>query len=128
MNFKEKSLYHQIHPVKLATDISTSIISILFFWDRQIFPGLLIGTIPSVIASALIIRYANLENYRNSSIGQYMKRYMTRSMQVLRFLGQIIVWIGAWYQSLLIVALGFLFIIFAWIQGKILPVHETQPR
>ncbi len=119
MNFQEKSLYHQIHPVKLATDISTSIISTLLFWNHDLLPGLAIGILPSIIVSALIIRYANLEYYRSTRFGQYLGN-MTGSMQALRLAGQIIAWLGAWYQSLLTVAAGFLVILPAWSRGKIL--------
>ncbi len=121
MNLLEKTLYHQIHPAKLATDVSTSVVSTLLFWDHEILLGLSIGIIPSIIVSALIIRHVNLEHYRNSRLGQYVGRYMTSSMQGLRLVGQIVAWFGAWYQSLLTVAAGFLIILLAWGRGKIFP-------
>ncbi len=82
MNFKEKSLYHQIHSVKLATDISTSIISFLFFWGRQIYLGLLTGTIPSVIASVLIIRYVNLEKVVHRTVRQEIHYEVLASLEI----------------------------------------------
>ncbi len=121
MNTREKALYHQIHPAKLATDISTSIVSTFLFWNHEIVLGLLIGIIPSTIVSALIIGYVDLESYRSSRLGQYVVKYMTGPMQGLRLVGQIIAWLGAWYQSLWTVAFGFLIILLAWSRGRIFP-------
>ena len=33
MNFKEKSLYHQIHPAKLLTDWITTVPSLFLLWN-----------------------------------------------------------------------------------------------
>lgn len=40
MNFKEKRLYHQIHPLKLATDVSVTPIFLFFLWHHKIAPAL----------------------------------------------------------------------------------------
>jgi hypothetical protein len=36
MDFNEKKLYRQIHPVKLATDIGVTPIFLFFVWQRRI--------------------------------------------------------------------------------------------
>ncbi len=128
MNTREKALYHQAHPAKLATDISTSIVSTFLLWTNQVILGLSIGIIPSIIVSALIIRYLNLENYRSSRLGQYVGKYMASSLQGMRLVGQIVAWLGAWYQSLWTVASGFVIIVLAWTRGKLLPSVKTPPQ
>jgi hypothetical protein len=35
MDFGEKVLYHQIHPAKLAADISASLVSTYLMWRRR---------------------------------------------------------------------------------------------
>jgi len=42
MNFADKVLYHQIHPLKLATDILASLESLYFFWQHKLFIGLIL--------------------------------------------------------------------------------------
>lgn len=121
LNLQEKSLYHQIHPAKLATDVSTSAISTVLLWDHELLPGVLVGIIPSIIASVLIIRFLDLESYRRSRLGGYVGKYMTGGMQGLRLVGQVIAWLGAWYRSPYAVGAGFLVILLAWARGKILP-------
>ena len=40
MTLKEKALYHQIHPLKLSTDILASLVSLYLFWLHQPVPAL----------------------------------------------------------------------------------------
>jgi hypothetical protein len=71
---RSEILFHQIHPAKLATDIGTAVISVYFFWQHDLVVGLLIHLIPSPIGSFVVIRFANLEHYKNSQLGAYLIR------------------------------------------------------
>ena len=117
----EKVLYHQIHPAKLSTDIASSLLSTYLFWVHQPILGILGGFIPSIIASAVIIRYVNLDNYRTSPAGRYLAKYMTRRIEALRMAGQIVVWFGAWYHAAWIIVSGYLIVVLGWMRGKIAP-------
>lgn len=117
----EKILYHQIHPAKVSTDVVTSLISLYFFWYHQIIIGFVIGVLPSLLVSFVIIRFASLERYKQSALGRYVGRYMSSKMQGLRFLGQLIAWIGAWLQWAYLVLAGLFVILLGWSRGKILP-------
>ena len=121
MNFAEKSLYHQIHPLKLITDIGSSLISLYFFWRHDLTSGLLVGIAPGVAVSFVIIQFVNLDRYRRSSLGRYVGRYMTWEMQTLRAAGQLVVWVGTWYHVLLLIFAGFAMIVLGWIRGRLLP-------
>jgi hypothetical protein len=66
MDIREKALYHQIHPIKLFTDVSTSFVSLFLIWQHKIVAGLLIGMIPSIVVSWVVIRFANLEKLKQS--------------------------------------------------------------
>jgi hypothetical protein len=72
MELQEKYLYHQIHPLKLLTDWGTGILALYPLWQHNLLPALMIALIPPPIASFLLIRFAGLEKYRNSSFGTYM--------------------------------------------------------
>jgi hypothetical protein len=39
MKLKEKNLFHQVHPIKLATDIGAAVISLYFFWKHELVVG-----------------------------------------------------------------------------------------
>ncbi len=116
MNLKEKQLYHQIHPLKLLTDISAEIISLYLFWRHKLWAGLFVGVIPSIIVSAIMIKWVDLEKYKQSAFGRYIKVNMTPFAITLRILGTIISHIGAWYQPWLI-PLGEGSVLLGWTQG-----------
>ncbi len=65
---EEKALYHQIHPAKLATDISAEFVSSYFFWKRRLLAGLLVLFVPPLVASTLVMRLADLEQYKQFSL------------------------------------------------------------
>ena len=119
MTFKEKKLYHQVHPAKLATDISVSIITLYLFWEHKFFIALTLHLLPPIIGSLLIIKFCNLEKIKNSALGNYISRYMTPSYEAIRLLGDIVTILGAWYHLPWLMILGLLIVLVAWFNGKI---------
>ena len=83
--------------------------------------GLAVTFLPSIVASAILIRFVNLDSYKESSAGRYVARYITRNMQGLRFAGLIVLIAGAWYQTIWPIPAGLVIILFAWFRGRILP-------
>jgi hypothetical protein len=127
MTPREKALYHQIHPLKLLTDISAEVISIYFLWQRRLLVGLLVALLPPVVASALIVRLANLEPYRDSAAGAYVKHYMTPAAVALRMLGTCVTHLGAWLRWPTLMGSGYGLILFAWFRG-LLPMGTGARR
>ena len=125
MTLKEKILFHQVHPAKLATDILAAVISLYFFWQHNLVVGLLIHLIPPPIGSFAVIRFANLEGYKNSQLGAYLLRYMTPTAQAMRLLGNIIIVLAAWFHSPIGIAVGIAIVLAAWSYGLLLsPTHS----
>ena len=121
MTFREKQLYHQIHPLKLATDISAEIVSLYLFWKRKLLAGLIAALLPPVIASALIMRLVDLESYKQSAFGRYIRSYMTPSVVVVRILGTVVTHLGAWYRRPGLIPLGLMIVVLGWLRGLLLP-------
>ena len=121
MTFEEKALYHQIHPLKLATDIIGTFPSLYLLWQHELLWGLLVTFIPSIIASYLLIRYANLEPYKQSAFGQYIRRYMSHTIEAVRLLGLGVMMVGAWYHLGWLIALGLVIILVGWLRGILFP-------
>ncbi len=118
MTSKEKMLYHQIHPLKLFVDISTSLLTTYFAWQHNVVWFLMLFLIPSVIITILLIKYADIERLKNSDFGRYIGIYITRTIEAVRFGGQIIMWIAAWFHLPILIAVGVLVIIGGWLNGK----------
>ena len=119
MTLEEKSLYHQIYPLKLFTDWSTGIIMLYLLWIHSLVLALCIGVIPSVIVSLLFIKFIPLEKYKQSAFGKYVAKYMTKAMEVIRIVGFIIAAIAAWYHIGWLILLGILIVLFGWLKGKL---------
>jgi hypothetical protein len=126
MTPQEKRLYHQIHPLKLATDISAEIVSLYLFWKHKLLAGMLVFLVPPIIASALVMRLANLETYKQSAFGRYIHDYMTPSAVAIRVLGTVITHVGAWYRKPALIPLGLLTVLLGWLQGKLLPATRKR--
>jgi len=119
MTDAEKSLYHQIHPAKLATDWGTGILALFLLWQRQWIGAAVVALIPPILATLLIMRYANLEKQKNSRFGHYIKDSMARWAETLRLLGYALMGTGAWVHLTWMMVAGLLVIVFAWANGLI---------
>ena len=117
MNFADKVLYHQIHPLKLGTDILASLVSLYFFWQHRLLIGLLLHLAPPIIASLVVIHMVDLEPQRQSAFGEYVKRMMTRKIEAIRLSGDIVMVLGAWSRSPPLIGAGLAIVIAGWLSG-----------
>ena len=123
MTPQEKTLYHQIHPLKLSTDISAEVVSLYLFWKRKLIAGLLVMFIPPLIASALIIRLVDLEAYKQSAFGRYIRTYMTPFVVLVRVLGTVVTHVGAWNRKPVLIPLGLILLLLGGLRGLLWPIR-----
>lgn len=117
MELRERILYHQIHPLKLAVDWATAIVAAVLLWRHELAPALAVGFVPSVLVSVLLIRGADLRAQRDSAFGRYVAGWMTRGVEAARFGGLAIGWAGAWLHHPALVVIGVLWIVACWLGG-----------
>ena len=117
MDFSEKVLCHQIHPAKLAADVSAAFISTYLLWQHEFGLAMLSAFVPAILASALVLRFADLERLKQSPFGQYIRQFMNRRIEAWRFGGQVVVWVGAWYHQFWLIPAGLAAVIAAWMSG-----------
>ena len=115
MNARERQIYHQIHPLKLATDVVSALAAAAFFWQHSVALALAVGPLPPIVASVLVLRFANLDRYRDSRIGAYIGRNMMRRVEAARLAGLLPLWGGAWLQRGFIIAAGIVWILLCWL-------------
>lgn len=125
LDIQEKYIYHQIHPLKLLTDWGTGILALYPLWKHELLPALIIALIPPAIVSFLLMRFADLEKYRDSSFGKYIQKYMTRQMEAIRFAGYAAMAIGAWVHIIWLIPVGLILILYGWFRGWIFPNNPT---
>ncbi len=121
MNRKERLLYHQIHPLKLATDVATAALATALLWAHHLGAAILVGFGPSILVTLALLRWANLESYRASGFGRYVARFMNRRVEAARFAGLVPLWGGAWLHRVGLVLAGVVWILGCWLWGLRLP-------
>lgn len=119
MTLRERALYHQIHPAKLAADILAGLVSLYAFWNHWLWLGLAIHLVPPIIASALLMRFADLEPLKASPLGRYVGRHMTRAVEGARLAGDLITVLGAWLRLWWVIVLGVAVVAAAWLSGRV---------
>ena len=128
MTFNEKILYHQIHPAKLTADISGGLVSTYLLWNHQFALAMLVAFVPAILASAILLRFADLQRLKDSRFGKYIHRFMDRRIEAWRFAGQILMWFGAWHHRWWAIVVGTFAIIAAWMVGLWYRPPNDVPR
>ncbi len=118
MDLSEKVLYHQIHPAKVAADVSASFVSTYLLWQHKFGLAMLSAFVPAILASALVMRFADLERLKQSPFGQYIRQFMNGRIEAWRFAGQVVAWGGAWYRQFWLISAGVVAVIAAWTSGR----------
>ena len=127
MDFQEKKLYHQIHPLKLATDIGVTPLSLYFVWEHRVLPALLVGFVPPLVVSLAMLKWTpNLEKAKRSAFGRYVKKYMTPFIELNRLLTLVPMAYGAWIHEFGFIVLGLVILAVAWCNGFIRQILRTD--
>jgi hypothetical protein len=117
VTFAERALYHQIHPAKLFADTATALFAIDLFWRHALVPGLIVALLPPLLVSAVLLREADLERYRSSPMGAYLRQFMPPWVQALRLFGVGIAFYAAWYHVPAGVVSGLALVAICWANG-----------
>ena len=67
----------------------------------------------------------DLERLKNSSLGNYVSKYMTPTIEAVRLLTLVPMAWGAWIHSLQLIALGLLAVLLAWCNGLLFPRRRS---
>jgi hypothetical protein len=119
LTWQQKVFYHQLHPAKLAGDISASIISAYLMWQHEFVWAMVAAFGIAMLASAIVTPTVDIRRLKNSRFGRYVNTFMTRPIEAWRFGGQIIMWIGAWYHWFWLIPVGALTVLAAWMSGML---------
>ena len=102
-------------------------LSLYLFWKRKLLAGLVVLLVPPIIVSTLIITWVDLEPYKQSALGRYVRAYMTPSAVMVRLLGTVVTHIGAWYRKPILIPFGLVIVLLAWLRGILWP-KKTEER
>jgi len=126
MDRAERVLYHQIHPAKLAADLTAELVSTVLLWRHRLVAGLFVRLVPAVVASAVLMRRTDdLQRLRDSAAGRYVRDHMTPQAQAVRAFGDVLTGIGAWRRRPAIIVLGWAVVTAGWSGGLLPQDRET---
>jgi len=117
MTLKEKILYHQIHPLKLAADIGCEPVSLYFFWQHDLVLGVATHFVPPIAASLILICCTDFAGIKSSKAGAYLRRHMTRTIEGIRLAGDVVMVFGAWFHRPFLIVAGLAVVAIAWCSG-----------
>jgi hypothetical protein len=113
MDVRARTMYHQIHPAKLATDISTGFIALALLWQRHLMFALVVMVGPPIVASGLLIRWGHLDDLARTRAGARMYRMTGRAIAI-RVTGMLVMSMAAWQREPALLVLGAVLIVAAW--------------
>jgi hypothetical protein len=119
VNVIDKTLYHQIHPFKLTTDVIAAFAAVYLFWLHLLIEGLVVAFVPSLVISLFMLKLMDFERQKQSKFGKYVKKYMGRGADALRSLGFLVMLAGGWLHLIWLICAGFFVIVFVWTNGLI---------
>lgn len=118
MERREKLVYHQVHPIKLLTDVLTSFSSSWLLWRGWWWVAAAVVWLPSIVVSIVLVAAADLGAYAQRPIGRYAARHLGRGrITALRFGGQAVMWAGAAAHLVALLPLGAVVVADAWLSG-----------
>jgi hypothetical protein len=117
LTLSERVLYHQIHPAKLYADIATALVALDLFWRHALIPGLIVGLLPPVLVSAVLLREVDLGRYRSSPMGAYLRRFMPPWVQAVRLFGIGVAFYASWHHVPAGIYAGLTLVAVCWANG-----------
>ena len=95
----------------------------MLLWRRQLAWGLVLHILPPVLASAAVLRWADLEALRGRRFGRYVLAHMPPVAQGVRLAGDAMMTYGAWRRRPAAVAAGLTVVGLGWSHG-LLPAAD----
>lgn len=117
----DRVLLHQVHPVKLAADISASLMSNVLLWNHVAVAGIAIRLALPLAGSAITLRYGHLERLRSTLAGRYVVEHMAPSAMAVRLAGDVLMALGCWFRRPTVIVIGASVIAAGWSHGLVRP-------
>jgi len=119
-------LIHQVHSVKLAFDISASVVSNALLRRHRLGAGLVSRYLLPVTGFALVLGFADLEGLRNTPRGRYVLEHMPPASTALRMGGDMLMAVGARRRKQSWLLAGALIVAAGWSHGAFFDPISTD--
>jgi hypothetical protein len=114
MRLADKILVHQVHPVKIGADVTSSAVSNVLLWRARPKTALAVRVLLPVAGSLAVLGLADLDTLAATRRGQYVLRHMPPSAQAVRLAGDAVMALGARRHRISLLAGGAAIIAAGW--------------
>jgi hypothetical protein len=121
MRVAEKVLVHQVHPAKIGTDVTASVISNVLLWNGRARAAVAVRVLLPVAGSLAVLALADLDALAATRRGRYVLAHMPPSAQAVRLAGDALMGVGAHRRSVPLLVAGAAVIAAGW-------SHAAWPR
>jgi len=121
MELAGKILVHQVHPAKIAADVTASVVSNMPLWQGRPKAALAVRIVLPVVSSLAVLTLADLDALAQTAPGRYMLAHMPPSAQAVRLAGDALMGFGARRRNLALLLAGAAVIVVGW-------SHAAWPR
>src|SRR4029077_16530981 len=116
-----------VHPVKLAFDISASLVSNALLWQHRLAAGLASRYMLPLGGSALALCFGDTARPRHTARGKYVIHHMPPASTALRLGGDTLMAVGAWRRKPSWIVAGTLLVVAGWSHGVFFEPISTDP-
>jgi hypothetical protein len=110
----------------MLTDVTSAFTAVYLLWEHNLVAGVCIAFIPSTLLSMVLIAKVDLEKYKNSAFGVYIRKHMSsKALDWLRFGGLMVMMLGGWNRWIWLAAIGLCIVLFVWMRG-LLPQRSVS--
>lgn len=117
----DRLVLHQVHPVKLAADISASVISNVLLWRHHLGPALSVRYMLPAAGSAITLQLGDVDSLRDTPQGRYVLSHMPPEAMAVRLTGDAIMAWGSWRRSPKLILIGVAVVLAGWSHGLVEP-------
>jgi hypothetical protein len=121
MQLAGKIRVHQVHPAKIAADVSASVVSNMLLWKGRPKAALAVRIVLPVAGSLAALTLADLDALAQTALGRYVLVHMPPSAQAVRLAGDALMGTGARRRNLVLLLAGAAVIVVGW-------SHAAWPR
>ena len=114
MRLADKAVVHQVHPAKIAADVTASVISNALLWTGRPKAAIAVRVLLPASGSLAVLSLADLDLVATTRPGRYMLAHMPPSAQAVRLAGDALMGLGAHRRSAALLIVGVIVIAAGW--------------
>jgi hypothetical protein len=128
MTRPERVPYHQVHPLRLATDSGAAIASLDLLFEHDLVLGLIIAVVPSVVVAAGLMRSGDDRHPRQRArrVPASLHDPARPSCPAVRLLGCVISCYAAWQRWPFVVGVAWAVVAPCWSYGLLIERFQRR--